>query len=236
MQTIDLARHVGCSTQLVRNLERDGVLPPVPRSRSGYRQYGQTHLQTVVAYRALSTALGPIQAKSLLRAVDPGSPEKTVAALDEAHVMLHRERHELKTAREAARLIAAEPTETSGEADSMGVSELAEALGIRPSALRHWEAEDLVIPDRWSSRRIRLYSPDHVRDARVVYQLRRAGHRIDVLKKLMPAFRAGRQQQNVDEALDVRQATITKRSLALLEAAGALHAILVGERARPRDA
>lgn len=226
MRTAELARRAGCSAQLVRNLERDGVLPPVPRSRSGYRQYGNRHLHTVLAYRALSRALGPVQGKAFLRALDPVTPEKTLAALDGAHALLHRERSELRAAREAARLIAAEPADANGAADSMSVSELAEALGVRPSALRHWEAEGLVVPDRWSSRRIRRYAPAHVRDARVVWQLRTAGHRIDALKTLLPALRAGHQQQSLDEALDARQAAITERSLALLEAARSLHVVL----------
>jgi hypothetical protein len=65
-----------------------------------------------------------------------------------------------------------------------------------------------------------------VRDARIVFQLRTAGHRIDALKTLMPALRAGDHQHSLDEALDARQAAITKRSLALLEAARSLHAVL----------
>lgn len=226
MRTVDLARHAGCSTQLVRNLERDGVLPPVPRSPSGYRQYGGGHLHAVLAYRALSVAVGPVRARSLLREVDPASPERTAASLDEAHALLHRERGELRAAREAAGLIAAEPVDGDARADSMGVSELAEALGVRPSALRHWEAEGLIVPDRWSSRRIRHYSPAQVRDARVVYQLRAAGHRIDALKALMPALRVGRHRQSLDEALEVRQAAVTRRSLALLDAAHSLHVVL----------
>ena len=144
-------------------------LPPVPRSPSGYRRYGDAHLHAVLAYRALSTALGPVQGKALLRAVDPLAPEKTAAAVDEAHALLHRERSGLRAAREAARLIAAEPVGGNSGADSMSVSELAEALGIRPSALRHWEAEG-----------------------------------------------PGDHQHSLDEALDARQAAITKRSLAVL--------------------
>jgi hypothetical protein len=62
-----------------------------------------------------------------------------------------------------------------------------------------------------------------------VYQLRTAGHRIDALKTLIPALRAGRQQQSLDEALDARQATLTKRSLALLQAARSVHVILAAQ-------
>lgn len=227
MRTVDLARHVGCSTQLIRNLERDGVLPSAPRSPSGYRQYGQQHLHAAAAYRALSIALGPFQAKSLLQAIDPASPESTLAAFDRAHAVLHHERSDLLAAREAARLIAAEPADDDDDAsDSMGVSELAAALGIRPSALRHWEAQGLIVPDRWSSRRIRRYLPAHIRDARIVHQLRTTGYRIDAVRKLMPALHAGHQQPSLHRALNFRQATITERSFALLEAAHSLHVIV----------
>jgi DNA-binding transcriptional MerR regulator len=225
MRTADLAGHAQCSLQLVRNLERDGVLPAVPRSRSGYRLYGDRHLHLLLAYRALSSALSPAQARSLLRALDPATPENAVAALDAAHALLHRERLELAAARRAARLIAAEPVDGESS-DGMGVAELAGALGIRPSTLRHWEAEGLIVPDRWSSRRIRRYSPAHIRDARIVWQLRTAGHGIDSLRSLMPALRSGREQHKLDEALDLRQASITTRSLDLIRAARSLHAVL----------
>ncbi|MFE7711419.1 MerR family transcriptional regulator [Streptomyces sp. NPDC057486] len=60
----------------------------------------------------------------------------------------------------------------------MSVSELAAALGVRPSTLRHWDAEGLVVPDRVPSRGTRRYSPAQARDARIVHQLRSAGYRM----------------------------------------------------------
>lgn len=180
----------------------------------------------MAAYRALAPVLGPVQAKQLLRALDPAWPEQTVAALDEAHALLHRERSELRAAREAARLMTAEPVDGNDVADSMGVSELAGRSGYDRRPCVTGRPKALIVPDRWSSRRIRRYTPAHLRDARIVYQLRTAGHRIDALRTLMPDLRAGHQQQSLDEALDARQASITKRSLALLDAARCLHAIL----------
>ncbi|WP_234320181.1 MerR family transcriptional regulator [Streptomyces sp. SBT349] len=50
----------------------------------------------------------------------------------------------------------------------MSISELAAALGVRPSTLRHWHAEALVTPDRDPVRRTRRYTPAQVRDARIV--------------------------------------------------------------------
>lgn len=58
MRTADVARRVGYSVQQVRNLERDGVLPPATRTATGYRIYGEVHLQSALAYRALAMRRG----------------------------------------------------------------------------------------------------------------------------------------------------------------------------------
>ena len=44
LRPVDLARQAGVSTQLVRNYEAAGILPPAPRSDTGYRQYGPEHV------------------------------------------------------------------------------------------------------------------------------------------------------------------------------------------------
>jgi DNA-binding transcriptional MerR regulator len=53
MRTVDVARHAGYSVQHVRNLERDGVLPPATRTAAGYRIHTEIHVRSALAYRAL---------------------------------------------------------------------------------------------------------------------------------------------------------------------------------------
>ncbi|MEU0567306.1 MerR family DNA-binding transcriptional regulator [Nonomuraea sp. NPDC005983] len=148
MRTADVARRVGYSVQQVRNLERDGVLPPATRTATGYRIYGEVHLQSALAYRALAAGVGPIEAKKIVRAFHQLPTSQALALLDAAHARLDAERAELRQAKEAAHAISSEPIEDVRASDSMSVSELAAALGVRPSTLRHWHAEALVIPDR----------------------------------------------------------------------------------------
>jgi len=68
MRTVDVARRAGYSVQQVRNLERDGVLSLAPRTAAGHRIYGDEHLQSAVAYRALAAGVGPVEAKTIVRA------------------------------------------------------------------------------------------------------------------------------------------------------------------------
>jgi DNA-binding transcriptional MerR regulator len=222
LRTADVARRSGYSVQQVRNLERDGVLPLATRTASGYRLYTAVHVRAALAYRAVAAGAGPAAAKEIVRAVHR-SPARALGLLDAAHAVLHAERNDLRRARSAARAISREPIDDIRPSDAMGVSELATALGVRPSTLRHWEAEGLVTPDRL--RGARRYSPVQVRDARIVHQLRLAGYRIAPLRELMPQLRA----DDLAAVLATREASITARSRALLDGAAALGALL-GQR------
>ncbi|MFC8290337.1 MerR family transcriptional regulator [Streptomyces sp. NPDC057242] len=226
MRTADVARRAGCSVQHVRNLERDGVLPPVARTATGYRTYDEVHLRSALAYRALAAGVGPVEAKGIVRAFHRNPVSQALALLDAAHARLDAEREGLRRAEEAARAISGEPIGDVRASDSMGISELATALGVRPSTLRHWDAEALVTPDRDPGRGTRRYTPAQVRDARIVHQLRRAGYRVTTLRTLMPQLRRTRRSEDVDAALAARDAGITARSRALLDAASALGAVL----------
>ncbi|RZL82794.1 MAG: MerR family transcriptional regulator [Rhodococcus sp. (in: high G+C Gram-positive bacteria)] len=225
MRTVDVARRAGCSVQHVRNLERDGVLPPAIRTATGYRIYSEVHLQSALAYRDLALGAGPVEAKRIVRTAHT-CPEATVALLDEVHARLHADRTELALAKKAAAAISTEPIEDVRASDSMGVTELATALGVRPSTLRHWDAEGLVIPDRDTPTGTRRYSPAQVRDARIVRQLRKAGYRIAPLRAVMTQLRHTPGSSDVGAALDTRDQAITARSRALLDAAPALSALL----------
>ncbi|MFJ8750448.1 MerR family transcriptional regulator [Streptomyces sp. NPDC102441] len=228
LRTVDVARRAGYSVQQVRNLERDGVLPPATRTAAGYRIYGETHVRSSLAYRALAAATGPVEAKRIMRTVHERPAAEALALLDAAHARLDRERKDLELAEAAAAAISAEPIEDVRPSDSMSVSELATALGVRPSALRHWDAEGLAVPDRVPPRGTRRYSPAQTRDARIVHQLRGAGYRIAPLRELMPSLRLGPGQDEVGAALAARAASVAARSRALLDAAVPLGAVLAG--------
>ncbi|MFG2112763.1 MerR family transcriptional regulator [Streptomyces sp. NPDC048718] len=239
LRPVDIARRAGYSVQQVRNLERDGVLPPAARTATGYRVYGEVHLHSALAYRALAAGVGPVEAKKIVRAFHDGPLARALALLDAAHARLAAEREELRQAREAAEAIAGEPLADVRASDAMSVSELAGALGVRPSTLRHWHAEGLVVPDRdpapdrdpspgtaRGGHGARRYSPAQVRDARIVHQLRQAGYRITQLKSLLPELRNACRSADVAAALAARDASIATRSRALLDGSAALGALL----------
>lgn len=222
-RTVDVARRSGYSVQQVRNLERDGALPPAVRSGSGYRRYAEIHVRAALAYRHLAAGVGPIEAKLIMRRAHRDPPTELFAALDTAHARLHSERLDLAAAREAVAAIASEPINDVCPNDDLTITQLASALDVRPSTLRHWDGEGLLQPHRVIPRGPRVYSPYEVRNARIIHQLRQAGYGIAVLQQLLPALRTGRRWDEVTDALAVRETSIETRSRALFNATAALH-------------
>lgn len=215
LSTGQLAALLACSSQHIRNLERDGVLPPSTRAANGYRRFGTRHLGAARAYRSLSAACGPVEAKSVLREL-LAAPAAAPARMDELHARLQDERTALRRAVTAAGAISAEVIGAQHPDDAMTIGQLAAALDLRTSTLRHWESEGLLAPDRHGN--ARSYSPAEVQQARIVDQLRRAGYRIPELRPILDELRGTGVNADVLELLDRRGQALDARSRALLEA------------------
>lgn len=202
LRTADVARRVGCSVQQVRNLERDGSLEPARRTPSEYRTWTATHAQAAATYVALAAGAG-----------------------------LHAERRDVELARAAVATISAEPVDDVRPDDAMTISELATALDVPTSTLRHWDREGLLTPARTAHGRARIYAPADVRDARVVHQLRLAGYRVP---PLMPVIRQRGRTFDITTARQARDANINSRSRALLQAAARLLTLTSTAEPKPR--
>lgn len=136
LKTAAAAAASGYSVQQVRDLERLGVIPAAHRAANGYREFSDEHLLALRAYRNLAAAVGPVKARHALREMRRLPPDQAAALINSFHVSLAMERDEAIAAQHALDLISAEIHIDPAETDSMTISELAEALRVRPSTLR----------------------------------------------------------------------------------------------------
>lgn len=237
LRTADVARESGYSVQQVRDLERLGVILSATRSASGYRSYTPAHVQALRAYRGLASAAGPVAARRLLAQVHTdqraGRLADAAAAIGAVHVRLAREREEAIRAREALSAIQGEadvPDGGGAEGDTMTITELAAALGVRSSTLRFWEQEGLAVPERVTTLRARRYGTAAIREARVVAALRSSGYGIPAVRDVVVTLRRpDRVVDGIAEArqiLDRRLDQIAARTVALLRAGADLAAVL----------
>lgn len=249
LRTVDVARETGYSVQQVRDLERLGVIPPAVRAANGYRAYTAAHVRALRAYRGLASAAGPVDARRLLATTfagaqgDPAAPgtrlADAAAAIGAVHVRLARERDEALRAREALRAIRAEaaapdadPTDATPDraGDTMTITELAAALGVRTSTLRFWEQEGLAVPDRVTTLRARQYGTGTIQEARIVAALRSSGYGIPAVRDVVATLRevdgVAEGAVQAEQILDRRLDQIAARTVALLRAGADLAAVL----------
>ncbi|MDQ6522706.1 MerR family transcriptional regulator [Nocardioides sp. LHD-245] len=236
--TADIARASGYSAQQVRNLEALGVIPAAERTPAGYRRFSTVHVRDLGAYRDLALAVGPVVARRVLRDLRALSVEDATALVGALHARLVLEREQALAARAALIAVSgeADTDAPADEADTMTITELSEALGVRASTLRFWEQEGLVAPERIATRSgtARRYPVAAVREARIVVALRAAGYRIPEVRDALGAVRELGDTARSLEALDARVAAIAHRVLALLRAGAVLAAIVSPQSAPPR--
>lgn len=223
--TAALGRRVGYSAQQVRDLERLGALPPAERGANGYRRYGARHESALRAYRALAAAIGPVPARQLMPVVIGGAVEEAAERVDLLHAELAEERARVREALRGLDVAVAEADDVFDDADAMTIGELAQALGVRASALRHWEREGLVHPARRSAS-ARSYGSVALTEARIVAALRSGGYGIPAIARILDEVRSHADADEVERILTRRLADLTRRSVALLAAAGWLHELL----------
>lgn len=234
MNTATVAAASGYSAQQVRDLEALGVIPAAARSRNGYRQFSATHIHYLQAYRDLAYAVGPVEARRAMREIRIQPPDQGAATICGFHATLNLEREQALAARFALDSIRTEATTDAEpvESDVMTITELSQALGIRPSTLRFWETVGLVAPERVTTRAgtARRYTLTAIREARITAALRAGGYRIPDVLKAITAARDLHEVSDPIAALDAQLEAIAHRALALLRAGPALAGIIESAR------
>lgn len=218
--TSRLAAVSGYSVQQIRDLEHLGVIPPAVRQPNGYRQFTGIHVTALRAYRHLAIAVGPVVARATMREMRHLPRDEAIARIVALHVDLARSRDDTIAALRALDGIVEESAHDlpAAPGDTMSITELSTALGVRSSTLRFWEHEGLIAPEREGPVAARRYTPDAVRDARIVAALRAGGYRIPAVRTVTTSLRLLGNTADAREALRDRLQSIATRSDALLRA------------------
>lgn len=225
---IDLGRAAGVSTQMVRRYEASGFLPPGQRTTAGYRRYGARHLDAIRAARAMQRGYGWQTALEVMRHYHGGDLAGALAVVDACHARLDRRRREIDETLRALREIAraapsrqpAVPAPTSARRGALRIGEAARCLGVRPSAIRFWEAQGLLHPprERWS--RYRTYDDAELLRLQIVVLLRGAGYQFEAIKTALDELGDGRPGPALT-AIERRRDELTRASRRCAEATAA---------------
>lgn len=229
LRPVDLAREAGISTQQVRNYEAAGILPPAPRTESGYRRYGPEHLAALRTYRALVPGFGIGQATAIMLAVNDGDQPRALRLVDAAHAALHEQRLASDAAGEALDALAEQfrdPEPGPESHPALRVGELAARLRVRTSTLRVWDAAGLLTPNRERGTAYRRYGPVEIRDARIIAMLRQGHYGFEQIRPVLEGLRRTGSPEALRAAVAERRAAHDRQSRAMLRGSSLLDAYL----------
>ncbi len=180
LSTAKIARAVGCHPNTVRLYEQWGLLPPVERSRTGYRLYTTAHLNQMRLARLALNAPWPGRAirRSVTALVKLAATGDLGAALEDAYRHLALVQAERSQAEAAARLLErwAQGAPTDPTVRPLRIREVAGLLGLTTDILRNWERNGLLSVPRDPGNGYRLYTQTEIARLRVIRMLRNTGY------------------------------------------------------------
>lgn len=199
----DIAKELHISTSALRHYESWGVVPSPERNEKGYRLYTKMHLAYFRCLRAMFPGFGYAVTYDVIRHIQKREMDEALWLVNGEQVKLQQEK---TIADETLALL--ENPELDSIRDKklkahMTIGEAAELTNVESSAIRHWEKEGLITPDRNPENGYRLYSPSHVRQILLIRSLRRTVYYLESIKEIIQAV----EHQSIEQAKQlVRQA------------------------------
>ena len=223
LRPVDLARVAGLGVTQIRTYERLGFLPPAERGANGYRRYSPAHVEALRVARIVITGYGWQNALDVMRAVHAGDSAGVFALVNSRHAALNGQHARIKVALEATEAMLRRPTEATTPRDrpSVRIKEAARTVGARQSAVRFWERQGLLQPEREPSTGYRLYDADQLGRLNVVALLRDVGYHFDAIREVLDELAGGRPDQ-IRHALEERLETLHRTTWHCITATSAV--------------
>ncbi|GIH06880.1 MerR family transcriptional regulator [Rhizocola hellebori] len=222
---VELAQLAGITEQQVRNYLAAGLLPPAERAANNYRVFTDQHADALRTARTLAAGHGWPRARIILAAVHRDALAAALAAIDDSHAELARERATIAAATAAFTQAADDPSAQVQRPARIG--RVAADLGVRTPVLRLWERRGLLRPQREKGTGYRSYSPAEQRAAHLIAVLRAGGFAFAIIDAAIAAVRASGSMHQALQQLARRDEQVHQTSLRRLEASAAFHAYLV---------
>jgi DNA-binding transcriptional MerR regulator len=221
---VELARLAGVTEQQIRNYLTAGLLPPAGRTAANYRVFTDQHADALRTVRTLAAGHGWARARAILAAVHSGDIPVALAALDDSHADLARERARIAATVDAFIQAADDPAPAVRRTARIG--QVAADIGVRTPVLRLWERRGLLHPERQRTTGYRLYGATEQRAAHLIAVLRAGGLPFAIIGPVIVALRTSGSTASALAELRRREVQVHHLSRARLRATAALHAYL----------
>ena len=205
LRTTDIAYAVAVHPNTVRQYEVWGLLPPIPRSPSGYRLFTEFHLdqmrlaRSAMEYTWLGKEIGSTGYEMIYQAAsgDLGG------ALERAYQLMVLVQTERAQAEVAVSLLErwAQGAVTDATIRSMRIGEVAHYLNVTSDMLRNWERNGLLQVPRNPKNGYRMYGAREIGRLRVIRVLSRSRYSMMAILRMLLQLDGG-QIEGLRRALD----------------------------------
>ncbi|MDP4095392.1 TioE family transcriptional regulator [Paenibacillus sp. P96] len=196
---IEIARELGVSTSALRHYESWGVIPAPERAANGYRLYTRVHLAYFRCLRVMFAGFDVAVACDVLRHIQKGD-------VDAAFWLVTKEQAKLQNEKAVAdrTLALLQNSELPLVIDKkiknhMTIGEAATLTDVPASAIRYWEKEGLLSPERNPENGYRMFTPLHIRQILLIHTLRKTIYFLENIKDIVQAM----EYQDMDRATRV---------------------------------
>ncbi|MED4172960.1 TioE family transcriptional regulator [Halalkalibacterium halodurans] len=197
----EIADELHISTSALRHYESWGVVPAPERAENGYRLYTKVHLAYFRCLRAMVPGFGYQLTYDVLRHIQKKEMNEAFWLVNEEQAKLHEE----KRLADQTLAMLQEPDVTTLNnrriKNKMTIGEAAELTNVQTSAIRHWEKEGLLSPERNLENGYRLYTPVHIRQILLIRTLRKTVYFLDKMKEVVDAV----EHQSIEKAKKITE-------------------------------
>lgn len=208
LRTSEVAEAVGVHPNTVRKYEDWDLLPPIPRTPSGYRQFTEAHVDQMRLARMAFEGQWPGRAirSSVVALVKQAARGDLGGALEMAYQHLALVHAELAQAESAVKLLErwAGGAVADATTERLQIGAVAELLGVTRDMLRNWERNGLLRVPRNPSNGYRQYGAAEISRLRVIRMLNKAGYSMMAILRMLLQLDGG-------DATDLRAALDTPR-------------------------
>ncbi len=188
VRPIDIARKLNITTSALRHYETWGIVPPSERKENGYRVYTEEHAAYFECIRALNTGFGMGFVKEIMPLVQEKKFTEVLWLVNEKQAELHKEKEKTEKVIEVLELENPEKVHLKRQKNSYTIGEVAAALEVPTTALRHWENEGLIEPKRNQENGYRSYSKQDISKLLIIQTLRKAYFSIEIIREMVKEF------------------------------------------------
>ncbi len=185
MKGIEIARKLNISTSALRHYEAWGLIPEVERAENGYRKYTKVHEVYFRCIRALIAGCGMDFVREVMPLVKEGKKLDVLWKMNRAQVELHLEKETVQKTVDILDLKELSNIPKYRNKNSFTIGEVAEEANVSTSAIRHWEREGLVQPERHQESGFRIYNSSDIRKVLIIRTVQRVAYSLDIVREIL---------------------------------------------------